>query len=262
MGELMGLILYEPIPKITSANPDLTPAVEAFWKRATERDRELRFQSAREFANELGQALGLKTVVTVPTLPPRRQSSFPDAGDNRLSSLSLRSLHTPQQLRGLTPIAELTLTGDATRETLADPLASTEQGVMSTRPSVSSLKQGIEWGYGRLKTFPKRPLVFTAVGLGILLGGLGMLVISTKLRPSLLPAGDVSSESQVGTNPTAEASSAALRSKVAPATASPDVVPVIASAPVKTESKAPETTAKKQGSSGRRPPAGTPDYGI
>ncbi|HEY5960724.1 MAG TPA: serine/threonine-protein kinase, partial [Polyangiaceae bacterium] len=64
LGDLMGLILYEPIPKITAANPDLPPAMEQWWTRATQRDRELRFQSARELTDQLGRALGLKTVIS------------------------------------------------------------------------------------------------------------------------------------------------------------------------------------------------------
>jgi serine/threonine-protein kinase len=260
LGELMGLILYEPIPKIRDANPNLPPAMEAFWQRATERDRELRFQSAREFANELGQALGLKTVVSVPTLPPRRQSSFPEEGDSRLASISLRPLRTPQQLRDLCPDIEDSqkATIEAPNPGLTDPLAQTEQAVTRSPSSVNSLLQGLERAYGYITAFPRRPLAIVAVGVGILLGGLGMFAVSGRSRPTRVAAGAVSSAPQLLATVTASTASSAVDI----ATALPEVVPVPTPVVATAESKPPEMPAKKSGSPGRRPPAGTPDYGI
>jgi len=74
LGEVMGRILYEPIPKATTFNDELPAAIDQWWARASARDREDRFQSAKTLSDELGALLGLQTVVTVPSVPPRMGS--------------------------------------------------------------------------------------------------------------------------------------------------------------------------------------------
>ena len=46
--ELAMQICREPIPKATSVAPDLSPSVDVFFDKALSRDRDLRFQTARE----------------------------------------------------------------------------------------------------------------------------------------------------------------------------------------------------------------------
>lgn len=182
LGELMGLILYEPIPRITEANPDLPPAVEDWWIRATQRDRELRFQSARELADRLGAALELKTFVSVPTLPPRlRQSSM---GDGRDSWTTLASAGVRAQP---SPILEPTVRNfiqasghEAALMTPRDPLAVTNLAVTRTRPSFQSVRDGIAWGYARIKASPKQALIAVALGIGVVLGAIATLAASTR----------------------------------------------------------------------------------
>ena len=70
LGDLMGMILYDPIPKLTERDASLPPEIERFWERAINRDRELRFQSAKELADALADASTLERR-EVPTLPPR-----------------------------------------------------------------------------------------------------------------------------------------------------------------------------------------------
>jgi serine/threonine protein kinase len=70
LGDLMGMILYDPIPKLTERDRSLPPELEAFWERAINRDREQRFQSAKELADALADAAALERR-EVPTLPPR-----------------------------------------------------------------------------------------------------------------------------------------------------------------------------------------------
>lgn len=78
LGELMGLILYEPLPRPTAFNPKLPPDIDDWWQRAAARDREQRFQSAKELADALGEALGIGAVVNVPTVSLHRPSSSPE----------------------------------------------------------------------------------------------------------------------------------------------------------------------------------------
>jgi len=81
LGDLMALILYEPIPKPTTFNPDLPLGIDAWWERAATRDRTQRFQSAKEMADQLGEVLGVGTMVGVPAAHPRHRSSYPSIND-------------------------------------------------------------------------------------------------------------------------------------------------------------------------------------
>ena len=74
LGELMGLILYEDLPMPSERDPSLPPALDAWWQRAAARERDLRFQSAKELADALAVALGLTHALAVPSLPPGRSS--------------------------------------------------------------------------------------------------------------------------------------------------------------------------------------------
>jgi len=77
LGELMGQILYEPLPVPSLVNRSLPKQFDDWWQRAASRNREDRFQSAKEMADRLGAVLGVESVVVVPTMPPRHRASFP-----------------------------------------------------------------------------------------------------------------------------------------------------------------------------------------
>lgn len=81
LGDLMALILYEPIPKPTTFNPALPLEIDTWWEHAAARDRTQRFQSAKEMADQLGKVLGIGTVVGVPTLQSKRRTSYPSIND-------------------------------------------------------------------------------------------------------------------------------------------------------------------------------------
>ncbi|HYO93322.1 MAG TPA: serine/threonine-protein kinase [Polyangiaceae bacterium] len=80
LGELMGLILYEDLPRPTLRNPDLPPALDAWWERAAARDRERRFQSAKELSDALAVALDIDQLIMVPTIAPRRAGTSEASG--------------------------------------------------------------------------------------------------------------------------------------------------------------------------------------
>jgi serine/threonine-protein kinase len=48
LGELMGMILYDDIPIPSQRNPELSSEIDDWWKRAAARDREQRFESAKD----------------------------------------------------------------------------------------------------------------------------------------------------------------------------------------------------------------------
>jgi eukaryotic-like serine/threonine-protein kinase len=74
LGELMGMILYDDMPVPSQRCPDLPKELDAWWSRAAARDREQRFESAKDLADALGIALGAARPVVVPSVAPRRIS--------------------------------------------------------------------------------------------------------------------------------------------------------------------------------------------
>jgi serine/threonine-protein kinase len=58
VGDVMGMILADPIPKPTSVAPDLPPEIDDFFEKALARDRTKRFQSAREMADAFAEVVG------------------------------------------------------------------------------------------------------------------------------------------------------------------------------------------------------------
>jgi serine/threonine-protein kinase len=81
IGGLLTQILYEPIPSIREANPKLPEAVEAWWRRASERDPERRFQNAAELSDALAAALGIEDPLVVPPVVPCSEALKVDLGD-------------------------------------------------------------------------------------------------------------------------------------------------------------------------------------
>lgn len=236
LGELMGLILYEPIPKITEANPDLPMALEDWWTRATQRDRELRFQSARELADQLGRALKISTVVSVPTLPPRRQlSTFPDDGESRLTLGTLGARGTPpSHLSPIVPEATIEAYAQVERNSLSldapkDPFGVTNLAVTRSRPSIHSVKQGIEWSYTQLRANPKQSLLLLALSLGIVLGAIATFVAANRTIDvtALGPAADLTIQQPLISSTSPQASPSIQPRDAGPESAAGgDVVPV------------------------------------
>jgi serine/threonine-protein kinase len=87
LGRLMGAILYERIPRPTELDPNLGPALDAWWEKASDRDREKRYQTAKELSDALGEALG-SVRLPVPSMLPRSRSAS-DSGSDRTSSPSV-----------------------------------------------------------------------------------------------------------------------------------------------------------------------------
>jgi serine/threonine-protein kinase len=81
IGGLLTQILYEPIPSIREANPALSEAVEAWWRKASQRDPEHRFQSAAELSDALAVALGIEEPLVVPPVVPCSEALRVDVSD-------------------------------------------------------------------------------------------------------------------------------------------------------------------------------------
>jgi serine/threonine-protein kinase len=182
LGELMGMIIYDPIPAITSRKPGLPGALEVWWGRAVARDRERRFQSAKELADAFGQAIETNKLMAVPSIPPRPPlPSFNDfdgvgaapAHGSYPPPDASAQFNVPHPFGNKTPVEEPT----------GAPVSRTRRSVL---PELSSL--------------PKRQrMIVLSVG-GALIAVLGFLVIAS-LRSSA-PVGPVVAAARPSAAPT------------------------------------------------------------
>jgi serine/threonine-protein kinase len=245
LGDLMGMILYDPIPKITERDPSLPPELETFWERAINRDRELRFQSAKELSDALAETSMLERR-EVPTLPPR--PSLTSLGDPEHASLPPMS-HTigqgGQRAFGSSP--NLSDASESDFETGA-PVSRTRRSVL---PTLSEL------------TPKQRKLAFVsgAAALALIVAGVSMAI---------------GSENANGSHAAGESGDAPVAEPAAPPV--PVLAPRLAEAPpaplpsVSSSATAPEPALdeehkkkdKKRRVSPVAPagPTGNPDYGI
>ena len=70
LGELMLMIVCEPIPPMTRHNPALPSAIDGWWQQVCARDPADRFQSAKQLADSLASALAIQTKLEVPDILP------------------------------------------------------------------------------------------------------------------------------------------------------------------------------------------------
>jgi serine/threonine protein kinase len=172
LGELMGLILYEELPKPSAREPSLPAAVDEWWAKAAARDRDLRFSSAKELADALGVALGLAQNVAVPSVLPGR-TSFPD-----IERIITPIPHVRRPLSSHPP------PGADDRNTDA-PLSHTHHSPLPDQeeidPDLFSHQTGKKL-LRRLQSARRRQLVGAAVVLGIG-AGVGMTVLFTGSEP-------------------------------------------------------------------------------
>ncbi len=167
LGELMGMIIYDPIPPITAGAPGLPDALELWWQRAVARDREQRFQSAKELADSFGEAIETSKQMTVPSIAPRvGLPSFNDLDIFRSVSPPTPLMPSADQSARFSSPA---LFADKTPVDEGTDAPVTRSGG-SVLPELSSLPR-------------KQRLIVLSVG-GALLAVLGFLVIASLRSPS------------------------------------------------------------------------------
>jgi len=95
LGDLLAKIMFEPIPVPSTIIPSLPAEFDAWWRRASSRDMNFRFYSAKELADSLAMALGVSGAATVAAAPPGlREASLNDY------SLSVSDGAIPQESQG------------------------------------------------------------------------------------------------------------------------------------------------------------------
>jgi serine/threonine-protein kinase len=246
LGDLMGMILYDPIPKITDRDSSLPPEVEKFWERAINRDRELRFQSAKELADALAQTAMLERR-EIPTLPPR--ASLPSLIDSDQASAPATTHNVGRNPFDAAGQSSLSDASETDFETGA-PVSRTRGSVLPT--------------LGELTPIQRKLAVATGVAALALIGfGVAMVV-----------AGG----SELGPRAAGDGADAPIAEPAAPPT--PVVAPRLAEAPP-SPLPAPSTSAgaersdreldeeqkkkdkkRRMGPAAPAAPAGNPDYGI
>jgi serine/threonine-protein kinase len=166
LGQLMGAILYERIPRPTELDPKLGPALDAWWEKASDRDREKRYQTAKELSDALGEALG-SVRLPVPSMLPRSRSES-DPGGDRISSSS-----APRAPAGMSE-----------KPTPADPPAADARlfaAFRDTEPHTGSPLSRTRRSFWPLAAPTKRPYLVLALG-AVALVALGVVV--ARLWPS------------------------------------------------------------------------------
>lgn len=241
LGELMGMIIYDPIPPINAGAPGLPDSLELWWQRAVSRDRDLRFQSAKELADSFGEAIETSKQMLVPSIAPR--AALPSFNDfDMLRSLSQRpppvtGTSADQSARYSAP----GLYGDRARLDLDEgtgaPVTRTRGSVL---PELSSLPR-------------KQRLIVLSVG-GALLAVLGFLVIASLRSPP--------SVSVAATRPSA---TPAIVVTPVPSTTKLQPPPIIldpSSLPLEEEKKKKPGVGAAPVAPAARPASGPRDYGI
>ena len=246
LGDLMGMILYDPIPKITERDSSLPPEIETFWTRAINRDRELRFQSAKELSDALAETAMLERR-EVPTLPPR--PSLTSLVDPEHASLPPMS-HTiggagPQGRPGSSP--ELSDASETDFETGA-PVSRTRRSVL---PTLSEM------------TPKQRKLALISGIAALALIGVGVsMALSGNSGSGTHAAGDPA-DAPVSEPAAPPVPVVAPRLADAPATPAPSIS-ASAAAPAREldEEQKKKDKKKRTGPAAPAGPAGNPDYGI
>lgn len=156
LADLMCLILSEPIVPITAYAPDLPPAMQTWWEKAVQRDRELRFQSAKEMSDALADALGLEARVMVPSILPRRPLASVDEEDPRSPVSILPSIAIDPTALPETQVAE----------PLLDTTAKHKRGSPAIQPPPPSSVPKRSW----ILALAQRHAVGLALGSAVLVG--------------------------------------------------------------------------------------------
>jgi len=177
LGELMGLILYEELPKVSERNAELPAKLEEWWARAAARDRDARYGSAKELADSLGGALDIEPLLSVPTVFPMR-ASFPEL-DRLATPLPLTRQKLSSHPGSNTPSGERKTDAPLSHTRHSDdPEFSTFKAALSNPPGARFFR--------KLQSARRRQLVGGAIVLGVG-AGIGLTVLVTRPEPSQAP---------------------------------------------------------------------------
>ncbi len=149
LGDLLAKIMFEPIPMPSSIVPYLPLEFDEWWARASSRDIETRFQTAKELSDALAAALGLTAASTVAAAPPGfREAALSDYSLSVSANEGMRDHHVGN------PLWPSTRTGKL--------LGAGVVGVMLIAASMSLQKTRDDKGGGQGLISPSAPVVTAA----------------------------------------------------------------------------------------------------
>ena len=120
--ETLGAILKEDPPDIAESLPNVPPALERLSRRCLEKDRELRFQSARDLAFNLETMSAMSTPGTFTNVPnPAASQSGPQSATMRMQPDSAPRRTSATAIRPVTSAISATVRTAARHPTLAQP---------------------------------------------------------------------------------------------------------------------------------------------
>ncbi|HEY8945132.1 MAG TPA: serine/threonine-protein kinase [Polyangiaceae bacterium] len=177
LGELMGMILYDPIPKLTERNPLLPASLDSWWSKAVARNREERFQSAKELSDAFADAIVAGKRLQVPSIAPRP----------RMATLSDADGTGPNAVRYSSP--SLPPSPDASQRLSAQPAHGAFTPIEpGTGSPVSRTRRSLLPELAVLASLPKKQRVIVLSVGGALLAVLGFVVIASLRSGSSAPA--------------------------------------------------------------------------
>ena len=252
LGDLMGMILYDPIPRITDRDSSLPPEIEEFWQRAINRDRELRFQSAKELSDTLANTAMLERR-EVPTLPPR---------------MSLTSLGDPEQA-SLPPMSHNVSRSSRPKFDSSSDLSDASEADLGTGAPVSRTRRSVLPTLSELTPKQRTLAVISGVAAIALIGFGVSMALGSGSGAGTHAAGDVA-DMPVSEPAAPPVPVVAPRLADAPATPAPSVpsVPSVTGSAASPDSDLLEEQKKKDKkkrsgtSANPSGAASSPDYGI
>ncbi|APR79886.1 Adenylate cyclase [Minicystis rosea] len=249
VGVVIAQILADPIPVATRIAPDLPPALDAFFTRGFARDREQRFQSAREMAEALAAlAAGSRADAGMPIERAAPASQYPLETVNGTVAPSARieSLSAPTESVPM-------LTDAPTPPPASSAFGGTGGPVIHTAPPPPAPSL-IRW----------LPLAGAAVG--VLIGAVAFLVV--RPHDGAAPAAGASASAPPEASGSASAPATASAHAVEPApsataTAEPEPSATAAvSTPTAAPSNKPATKPKDNAPPSRPPAKKKPNWGF
>jgi serine/threonine protein kinase len=254
LGELMGMIIYDPIPKITERNPLLPASLDAWWAKAVAREREERFQSAKQLSDAFADAIIAEKRLQVPSILPRpRMHTLSDVDGS--GPHSIRRSSTPPG--PASPDASSRFSSPPVLGEFSPVEVGTGSPVSRTRRSVLP----------ELASLPKRQRVIVLSVGGALLAVLGFLVIAG-LRSSASTTATAAGANAV-TSPVPSAGISVTPDSSHQLQSPPPIIFEPSKLPLESDSDKDDADKKKKRNSaagsaapGARPAEATRDYGI
>ncbi len=178
VGDVMGMILADPLPRATDIAPDLPPEMDEFFERALCRDRTKRFQTAREMTEAFADILGAP--VSGFSVRPPLVRSTPPPSDGAVTRNPSDAGATPDSTGAVS--ARPASAGQVGSLPGADPASERATEGVVAKAATSAFVRPAEGAYPRTR----RAAMMGAAGLVAILG-LALLLVRSSSPPG---AGD------------------------------------------------------------------------